>query len=186
MCPKYTDRKCSRETAISRSLETTKVSRDYMTDSKELVVPSDDPWMSHAFISKIAAQVSLPYRRQEMHEIVKRNGSLEVHFICGADCLPYGKYPRLFELWACTMIKTGDDCWNPETRTLNLGSSFRDFLRLLNVNVGGRQLKVIKPQFERLFRCTYQILNLTDPNQTDMAAFVVAPRVHIDWLNEPV
>ena len=184
MCPKYTDRKCSRETAISRSLETTKVSRDYMTDSKELVVPSDDPWMSHAFISKIAAQVSLPYRRQEMHEIVKRNGSLEVHFICGADCLPYGKYPRLFELWACTMIKTGDDCWNPETRTLNLGSSFRDFLRLLNVNVGGRQLKVIKPQFERLFRCTYQILNLTDPNQTDMAAFVVAPRVHIDWLNE--
>lgn len=140
--------------------------------------------MSHAFISKIAAQVSLPYRRQEMHEIVKRNGSLEVHFICGADCLPYGKYPRLFELWACTMIKTGDDCWNPETRTLNLGSSFRDFLRLLNVNVGGRQLKVIKPQFERLFRCTYQILNLTDPNQTDMAAFVVAPRVHIDWLNE--
>ena len=85
-----------------------------MTDSKELVVPSDDPWMSHAFISKIAAQVSLPYRRQEMHEIVKRNGSLEVHFICGADCLPYGKYPRLFELWACTMIKTGDDCWNPK------------------------------------------------------------------------
>ena len=94
MCPKYTDRKCSRETAISRSLETTKVSRDYMTDSKELVVPSDDPWMSHAFISKIAAQVSLPYRRQEMHEIVKRNGSLEVHFICGADCLPYGKIGR--------------------------------------------------------------------------------------------
>ena len=184
MCPKYTDRKCSRETAISRSLETTKVSRDYMTDSKELVVPSDDPWMSHAFISKIAAQVSLPYRRLEMHEIVKRFGLLVVHFICGAVCFPYGNYSRLFELWACTMIKTGDDCWNPETRTLNLGSSFRAFLRLLNVNVGGRQLKVIKSQFERLFSCTYQILNLTDPNQTDMAAFVVAPREHIDWQNE--
>lgn len=33
------------------------------TCSKDLTLPEDEPWMSHGFISKIAAQVSLPYRR---------------------------------------------------------------------------------------------------------------------------
>ena len=80
------------------------------TRSKDLTLPEDEPWMSHGFISKIAAQVSLPYRRPKdgVKEIERRNGSLVVRYVSGADCLPYGKYPRLFELWACTMIKTND------------------------------------------------------------------------------
>ena len=70
------------------------------TRSGELTLPEDEPWMSHGFISKIAAQVSLPYRRPKdnAREIVRRNGNLVVRFISGEDCLPYGKYPRLFEL----------------------------------------------------------------------------------------
>lgn len=155
-----------------------------MDNSKQLTVPDNEPWMSHAFISRVAAQVSLPYRRQDAKEIIKRNGTLEVRFATTSDCLPYGKYPRLFELWACTMIKSENDCWNPETRRLSLGSTFRDFLRLLNIEVGGRQLRTIKPQLERLFRCVYSVVNLTDPSKTDLANFVVAPKVHIEWLSE--
>ena len=85
------------------------------TRSKDLTLPEDEPWMSHGFISKIAAQVSLPYRRPKdgVKEIERRNGSLVVRYVSGADCLPYGKYPRLFELWACTMIKTNDPCFDP-------------------------------------------------------------------------
>ena len=144
-----------------------------MSDSKQLVVPDDEPWMSHAFVSKIAAQVSLPYRRPKAREIVKRNGDLEVRFICGADCLPYGKYPRLFELWACTMIKSRNECWNPETMTLSIGKSFRDFLELLNVNVGGKSLRTIKPQLESLFKCAYIISYNTKTNSKG-ANFTVA------------
>ena len=33
------------------------------TRFKDLTLPEDEPWMSHGFISKIAAQVSLPYRK---------------------------------------------------------------------------------------------------------------------------
>ena len=33
------------------------------TRSGELTLPEDEPWMSHGFIYKIAAQVSLPYRK---------------------------------------------------------------------------------------------------------------------------
>ena len=87
------------------------------TRSKDLTLPEDEPWMSHGFISKIAAQVSLPYRRPKdgVKEIERRNGSLVVRYVSGADCLPYGKYPRLFELWACTMLtlpwlKPRDSC----------------------------------------------------------------------------
>ena len=117
------------------------------TRSGELTLPEDEPWMSHGFISKIAAQVSLPYRRPKdnAREIVRRNGNLVVRFISGEDCLPYGKYPRLFELWACTMIKTNNPCFDPETNVLHLGTTFREFLRMIDVQVGGRQLKSIKP-----------------------------------------
>ena len=157
------------------------------TRSGELTLPEDEPWMSHGFISKIAAQVSLPYRRPKdnAREIVRRNGNLVVRFISGEDCLPYGKYPRLFELWACTMIKTNDPCFDPETNTLHLGTTFREFLRLIGVQVGGRQLKSIKPQLERLFKCVYIISNNTE-NTSQGVNFTVAEKYQIDWLrNEP-
>lgn len=157
------------------------------TRSKDLTLSEDEPWMSHGFISKIAAQVSLPYRRPKdgVKEIERRNGSLVVRYVSGADYLPYGKYPRLFELWACTMIKTNDPCFDPETNTLHLGTTFREFLRLIGVQVGGRQLKSIKPQLERLFKCVYIISNNTE-NTSQGVNFTVAEKYQIDWLrNEP-
>lgn len=70
------------------------------TRFKDLTLPEDEPWMSHGFISKIAAQVSLPYRKPKggVKEIERRNGSLVVRYVSSADCLPYGKYPRLFDV----------------------------------------------------------------------------------------
>ena len=61
------------------------------TRFKDLTLPEDEPWMSHGFISKIAAQVSLPYRKPKggVKEIERRNGSLVVRYVSGADCLPW-------------------------------------------------------------------------------------------------
>lgn len=58
------------------------------TRFKDLTLPEDEPWMSHGFISKIAAQVSLPYRKPKggVKEIERRNGSLVVRYVSGADC----------------------------------------------------------------------------------------------------
>ena len=44
------------------------------TRFKDLTLPEDEPWMSHGFISKIAAQVSLPYRKPKggVKEIERR------------------------------------------------------------------------------------------------------------------
>lgn len=157
-----------------------------MTDSNDIEIP-DDPWMSHAFISKLMTQVSLPYRKPKngVKEIVRRNGNLRVKFTATGDCLPYGKYPRLFEMYACTMVKSGDPSFDPETRTLNLGTTFREFLQLIKVPVGGRQMRSIKKQLENLFGCVYTLDNGTS-STTDRHGFVVANDAHIDWLrNEP-
>lgn len=157
-----------------------------MTDSTDIEIP-DDPWMSHAFISKLMTQVSLPYRRPKngIKEVVRRNGNLTVKFTGTGDSLPYGKYPRLFEMYACTMVKTGDPSFDPETRTLNLGTTFREFLQLIKVPVGGRQMQSIKKQLENLFSCVYTLDN-GNSTTTDRHGFVVASAAHIDWLrNDP-
>ena len=157
-----------------------------MNDSTDIEIP-DDPWMSHAFISKLMTQVSLPYRKPKngIKEIVRRNGNLRVKFTATGDCLPYGKYPRLFEMYACTMVKSSDPSFDPDTRTLNLGTTFREFLQLIKVPVGGRQMRSIKKQLENLFGCVYTLDNGTS-STTDRHGFVVANNAHIDWLrNEP-
>ena len=48
------------------------------TRFKDLTLPEDEPWMSHGFISKIAAQVSLPYRRP-------KDGVKEIERHCRPD-----------------------------------------------------------------------------------------------------
>lgn len=150
-------------------------------ETTELTIP-DGQWMSHAFISKIAAQVSLPYKRPKEKIIERRNGGLTVKFSTSEDCLPYGKWPRLFELWACTMIKTGAGCFDPETNTLSMGTTFREFMRAIGSQVGGRQLHDIKAQLERLFSSHYTITSNTQTTSTGIN-FVVARTWHIDWLS---
>ena len=153
-----------------------------MGHSKELDVPGE-PFGTTAFISYIISQVSLPYRRQTAKEIVRRHGNLVVKYVVTGKALPYGKYPRLMEMYACTMIKRSDPSFHPDTRVLDLGSSFREFLKLLNVPVGGRQLRTIKPQLENYFATAIAISNNTS-RETEMAGFTIATKVHIEWLDD--
>lgn len=97
-------------------------------------------------------------------QLVRRNGNLSVaSTVTSSDgVLSLDKCPRLFELWACSMIKTGNSCFDPESNTLRLGATFREFLKILRIHVGGRQLHAIKPQLENLFSCTCTITNNDD------------------------
>lgn len=159
-----------------------------MSEYSDLAVPDDD-WMSHAFVSRLATQVSLPYKKPKngTKQLVRRNGNLEVAFTVTSSngVLPYGKYPRLVEMWATTMIKSHDSCFDPETNVLNLGGTFREFLRLVGIEVGGWQMRSIKSQLENLFACTYTVTN-SDDGQSHGVSFGVAEEWHIDWLrSEP-
>lgn len=141
-------------------------------------------WLSHAFVSKLASQVSFPYRKPEDKEIVRTNGGLTVTFAAtGRDrTLPYGRYPRLIEMWMATMVKTDADCWDSETRTISMGNTFRRFMKLIGADVGGKTLKNIKVQVENLCACNYSIEN-KDATGTTGVNFVVAEKYHISWLD---
>lgn len=153
-----------------------------MGHSKELAIPSE-PFDTTAFISYVMSQVSLPYRRQQSREIVRTRGDLIVRYVATGEMLPYGKYPRLMEMYACTMIKRGDPSFDPETNTFYLGSSFRNFLKLLGINVGGRQLEVIKQQLESYFSTAIAISHNTTTSSNGLG-FVVARRWRIEWLED--
>lgn len=80
------------------------------------------------------------------------------------------------------MIKSGSPCFDPESNTLRLGTTFREFLKILGIQVGGRQLHTIKPQLENVFSCTYTITN-NDDSHSRGVSFSVAEKWQIDWLN---
>jgi hypothetical protein len=144
----------------------------------------DNPLENSAFISKIASQVSLPYKKppEGVKEIIKRNGDLVVSFMTHGECLPYGRYPRLFEMWLTTMIKTEDDCINLQTRTVEIGSTFRGFMKLVGSPVGGRQMRAIKAQLENWLGSSWSITN-TSERYSRGVQFPISEKWHIDWMS---
>lgn len=154
-------------------------------DNTELEQAEQQSWRSHAFVSKLASQVSLPYRKPQVREIMRTNGDLSVRFVAGGDSLPYGRYPRLIELWLTTMIKTSADCWDAETRTIDIGGTFRRFMKMIGAEVGGNSMKQIRQQLENLCACAYFIDNRQEEHSKGIH-FVVAEEYEINWLrNEP-
>lgn len=154
-------------------------------EHNEIDTTEQSNWRSHAFVSKLAAQVSLPYRSPQSREIVRTNGALSVRFVAGGDSLPYGRYPRLIEMWMTTMIKTSADCWDAETRTIKIGGTFRRFMKMIGAEVGGNSMKQIRQQIENLCACAYFIDNKQE-DRSKGVHFVVAEEYEINWLqNEP-
>lgn len=146
----------------------------------------ESPWGSRAFVSRLAAQISLPYRRPPdgVTQIVKRNGDLVVT-LSAAKGLPYGRYPRLVELWLTTMVKTWNPCVDMETRTVEIGSTFRGFMALIGTPIGGKQMRGIKSQLEAWLASTYTISSDTGRYSRGLQ-FLVGEQWHIDWLqHEP-
>lgn len=152
-----------------------------MTDSRALSNPLHD----HGFVSRVASQVSLPYRRTADRQVVRRNGDLTVTFTAQGDEMPYGKWPRLFDAYLATMVTSKDSSYNPERRRLNLGGTWRSFMKQLGANVGGSQLKAIKHQMENWLKTSYMVERQSDTQSLGIA-FQVGEAWRIDWLqNEP-
>lgn len=135
------------------------------------------------YITDIASQVSLPYRKppETGTAIIRINGSIRVTIQNSSGRqLPYGKYPRLFELWAATMIRMHAPCVDFDTKTLTFDSSFRAFLQQVNVTLGGNTLGPMVDQLKRFFDCTY---NIEDDriDGIDVMVIPIAKRYSLAW-----
>jgi hypothetical protein len=152
-----------------------------MADSRQL----PDLLHDRGFVSRVASQVSLPYRRTSERQIVRHNGDLTVTFSALGDEMPYGKWPRLFDAYLATMVTSKDPSYDPSRRRLYLGGTWRSFMKRLGANVGGSQLKVIKRQMENWFKTSYMVERAKD-TESHGVAFQVGEGWNIDWLkNEP-
>lgn len=128
-----------------------------------------------------ATRFSLPYRKPSERVLKRRNGTAELTVTTTADFIPYGIYPRKFEIWATTMMHTHDSCWDPDTRTLTMGTSFREFMRRIGSTLGGRQANEMRRQLEALWKTSFTIEDLADPDRTHIRNWVVSPSADVHW-----
>ncbi len=150
-----------------------------MADSRQLSNSLHD----RGFVSRVASQVSLPYRRTNERQIIRHNGDLTVTFTAQGEEMPYGKWPRLFDAYLATMVTSKDPSYDPSRRRLYLGGTWRSFMRRLGANVGGSQLKVIKQQMENWFKTSYMVERVNDA-ESQGVAFQVGEGWRIDWLKD--
>ena len=136
---------------------------------------------NRGYVSRLSTQVSLPYRRTDRPSITKKNGNIRVTFTGPNGTIPYGRYPRLFEIYLATAIKRGiaDD----KTHTIPIGSTFRGFIKLINVDAGGKQMRIVKQQIEDLLKSSIAIEDLSSTTTSRGIAFTLGRRWNIDWMD---
>jgi len=109
------------------------------------------------YMARLLVTVNLPYRDpgKEARFWLKKNGltSLIVTPAYNSEGknigLPYGSYPRLILAYFITQaVKT-------RSPVIFLGKSFGEFLRLLEINDGGKQYRQLQKQLERILSSSF-------------------------------
>lgn len=111
---------------------------------------------SLGFMSRLLLMVNLPYRDPgiETRSWWRKNGNVSLDIVPAykdGKCvgLPYGSYPRLILAYLITQaVRTK----SPE---IFLGKTFREFLKLLNINDGGKQYRQLQKQLERTLSASF-------------------------------
>lgn len=134
-----------------------------------------------AFIPGFLAQTSMPFKDPgtDAHEALRENGNTKVR-ITSTSGLPYGRYARLFLMHFTTQIVTKNKTYDPRTRTLDLGASFRDLTRSLGIQAGGRQLYSAKKQISRLLNAEFTAIHA----DKDEIVFRLCDDHAVNWLDD--
>lgn len=143
-----------KKTLSKRPLQIAKLAGD-------LVKTPFDEAESLGFMSRLLVMVNLPYRDpgRDTRSWWRKNGNVSLDVVPAyrngkSLGLPYGSYPRLILAYLITQaVRTK----SPE---IFLGKTFREFLKLLDINDGGKQYRQLHKQLERTlssaFSWTYQ------------------------------
>jgi hypothetical protein len=122
----------------------------------ELIESPFNPAKDLSFMSRLLVMVSLPYRDpgKEALSWYKRNGQVVLDITPGRRegkniGIPYGSYPRLILAYLITRaVKT-------KSPIINLGKSFREFLKLIGIDDGGKQYSQLRKQLDRLLTAAF-------------------------------
>ena len=115
-------------------------------------VDCDNPYFLHALL----CQLGLPRQKLEERRFERRSGSAALLLQAGEayngqryipQPLPSGTRPRLVLVHVCS------EAVRTKQRTIDIGHSTRDFLRKLNIDVGGRNMEAFRAQMLALSVC---------------------------------
>jgi hypothetical protein len=109
---------------------------------------------SLGFMSRLLLMVNLPYRDpgRDTRSWWRKNGNVCLDVTPGHEegkslGIPYGSYPRLILAYLITQaVKT-------QSPTIFLGKSFAEFLRILEIEKGGKTYRHLHKQRECSIKC---------------------------------
>lgn len=111
---------------------------------------------SLGFMSRLLLMVNLPYRDpgRDTRSWWRKNGNVCLDVTPGHEegkslGIPYGSYPRLILAYLITQaVKT-------QSPTIFLGKSFAEFLRILEIEKGGKTYRHLHKQIERTLSASF-------------------------------
>nr|WP_255456565.1 replication protein RepA [Polaromonas sp. H8N]AWD72262.1 replication initiation protein [Polaromonas sp. H8N] len=130
------------------------------------------------FMARAMVQATLPHRKVEGNEFVRRNGAFTLSLMAPAKIgLPYGSVPRLLLAWVTTeAVKT-------QSKDLELGGSMAAFMAELGMtSTGGTNGTItrLKNQTRRLFNSTVSA-TYQDGDRTADIGYRLADKTVLWW-----
>lgn len=137
---------------------------------------------SLGFMSRLLIMLNLPYRDpgEEAHVWVRTNGNVSLILTPAYNeqgesiGLPYGSYPRLILAYIITQaVKT-------QNSIIYLGKTFSEFLKLLEIERGGKQYHLLQKQLERVISTNFSWTYKSDQIWS-RKNIQVSHEVHLWW-----
>jgi hypothetical protein len=107
---------------------------------------------ARGFYCRLLLLATLPHRKPSGNEFSRTSGNATLTILAPTNIgLPYGPYPILLNTWIVTeAIKT-------KNRRLDLGNSYRHFLREIHLPENGNTMRRFRQQTERLLASTIHV-----------------------------
>jgi hypothetical protein len=115
---------------------------------------------TRGFYCRLLLLATLPHSKPDGNEFTRTSGNATLTIWAPAHIgLPYGPYPILLNTWMVT------EALRTKSRNLDLGDSYRKFLRDLQLDDGGDIMRRFRRQAEKLLASTINVTVHSDDRQ---------------------
>lgn len=124
--------------------------------NKDIINPSRNTITYAATLSSVVSL--LPVEEPDVPYLNRSNGIVSITTTPRKGQWAYGKIPRLFLLYAQTLIKEGSPMVDFENRTIHLDETFNSFCKNTGIAANGQREQVTR-MLENLGSTVFQVTN---------------------------
>lgn len=117
------------------------------------IMNTDPKFNEIGYLARFLSMISLPYKDPHTTEYERINGQLNVLITTPEKFggVPYGKYPRILKIFI------ENEAFLKKNREIKLGNSLREFCNRLGIEIGGKQVQLLKKAFISFSNTTFRI-----------------------------